>query len=203
MTNDKATRQAIYGALLRHVDKFVQCSDIQKAIDEVISSLSELQPEPSKDRGETERLRQQEVMDILESYSTKDNNTEHLVLHQIQFESVGLVIARTEPARLRPVNKTDEQAAKEYAENAYYMCKSLARGKDLFLAGCQKVRTEIASILPRREADKDLLESELVKTVIAFANWYDKNSCSEASQNDPWMNETNAKSFLAEYRKNK
>jgi len=45
----------------------------------------------------------------------------------------------------------------------------------------------------------DIAKSETIEAIIAFANWYDGQQNSPEMQNEKWMNETNAKSFLKEF----
>lgn len=58
------------------------------------------------------------------------------------------------------------------------------------------------------ESDVEFIRSDIaiqktINSIIAFANWYDKQTSTEESQNEPWMNETNAKSFLSYYNSRK
>lgn len=43
---------------------------------------------------------------------------------------------------------------------------------------------------------KDVAESETIAAIMDFADWYDKQQNAPEYQNEKWMNESNAKSFL-------
>lgn len=49
----------------------------------------------------------------------------------------------------------------------------------------------------------DVVESQTIRAIIAFAGWYDRQQNSPELQNEKWMNETNAKSFLKEFNSRK